>query len=207
MVEAYAFDSCEKLTTFTLSGNESFTLGSAFNDCNRLTTLTLKARKLTFGERFLSGTSIATLEIPTEVEHIEGNVYGTFRLSKVSEVKFAPNARLEVIGDYAFSYAENLSSITLPESVTTLGREVFAGCTLLRTLDLPATISVIGPTTFPIDLEVLKIRATTCPSVSVSLGSFSWLSEYNIQVPIGAVDAYKSHQAWSNCKSITALKD
>ena len=51
------------------------------------------------------------------------------------------------IGDYAF-YLSPLTSITIPNSVTSIGLEAFAGCASLTSIDLPKSITEINTYVF-----------------------------------------------------------
>ncbi len=58
------------------------------------------------------------------------------------------NAKLANIDNFAFRYDASLSSITLPETVTDIGRYAFYGCNALTRLEIPASIEHIGTYAF-----------------------------------------------------------
>ena len=62
--------------------------------------------------------------------------------SKVSLLK-----NVEIIGDYAFSYCENLENIIFPNSLTTIGERAFEN-TGLRCLTIPKNVKTIGDYAF-----------------------------------------------------------
>lgn len=63
--------------------------------------------------------------------------------SKVQTV-FLPDT-VSTIGDYAFYYAGELSSINFPTALTSIGDSAFFACQSLTAVDIPATITQIGP--------------------------------------------------------------
>lgn len=72
-----------------------------------------------------------------------------------------------VIGDQAFKGDTALTSVTLPSSVSSIGSEVFYGCTKLSTLDVATTN----------DLSIGSSAFSGCPSLSsVSISSDGTLS-------------------------------
>lgn len=52
------------------------------------------------------------------------------------------------IGESAFNYCTSLTSIVLPDSITSIGENAFSYCTSLTSIVLPATITTIEPSTF-----------------------------------------------------------
>ena len=54
----------------------------------------------------------------------------------------------DVIGSYAFSGCNRLTSLTLPDGITEIGDHAFEGCSELTSLTLPAGITKIGSEAF-----------------------------------------------------------
>ena len=55
---------------------------------------------------------------------------------------------LTTIGDYAFFFCSSLTTITLPDSLTTIGAYAFSGCDSLTTITLPEGLTTIGDSAF-----------------------------------------------------------
>ncbi len=53
-----------------------------------------------------------------------------------------------MIGDNAFSYCEQMTNVSLPEGLTTLGRSAFYSCSLIGSIDIPSSVSFIGESAF-----------------------------------------------------------
>ena len=51
------------------------------------------------------------------------------------------------IGDYAFKYC-NITSVTLPDTIISIGKEAFADCSLLSSINIPERVESIGATVF-----------------------------------------------------------
>ena len=105
--------------------------------------------------------------------------------------------KLTSISDELFKYCYKLTSITIPDSVTSIGRNAFYGCNISqKSLDLPSKLTSIGEYAFSgINTNVVRIGATTPPTItSTSLPSGTSL----VLVPEGTPNAYKAADVWSN---------
>lgn len=78
--------------------------------------------------------------------------------SKVQTV-FLPDT-VSTIGDYAFYYAGELSSINFPTALTSIGDSAFFACQSLTAVDIPATITQIGPSAWA--------ACTSLPAITVA---------------------------------------
>ena len=52
------------------------------------------------------------------------------------------------IGDYAFAYCEGLTSVTIGNSVTSIGDQAFYGCSGLTKIEIPSSVTSIGEDAF-----------------------------------------------------------
>lgn len=68
---------------------------------------------------------------------------------------------------YAFSDCTGLSTIELPEGVTSIGEEVFSGCTGLSAMELPAAVTSIGGGAFS---GCTGLSAMELPDAVTSIG-------------------------------------
>ena len=64
-----------------------------------------------------------------------------FKGSAVTSVSMPES--ITSMGQYAFSGCQNLESVALPESLTTLGSSAFRGCKLLKTIKIPSGVTAI----------------------------------------------------------------
>ena len=57
------------------------------------------------------------------------------------------------IGDWAFYECSSLTEITIPDSVTSIGDSAFDGCTSLTEITIPDSVTSIGDRVFDINME------------------------------------------------------
>ena len=88
------------------------------------------------------------------------------------------------IRDYAFSRCTNLMSITIPDSVTSIGNSAFYGCTKLTSVTIPNSVTSIGNGAFAYcsALASVKYRGSEEQWNAISKGSFwdSYTGNYTI---------------------------
>lgn len=90
---------------------------SAFNGISFLSTVTLPEGLLSIGESAFIGTQIYYLTIPSTVKNIEKRAFQGTRLRNID---FAENSRLQTIGYEAFYQCASLQEFIMPNSVTRL---------------------------------------------------------------------------------------
>ena len=72
-----------------------------------------------------------------------GAFYNAYNMTSLT----LPNS-ITIIGDRAFGRCGNLTSVTIPEGVTTIGEEGFYNCNSLKKIVLPSTLTSIGSAAF-----------------------------------------------------------
>ena len=93
------------------------------------------------------------------------SVFGNLN-SSVTSITI-PNS-VTSIGDYAFTNCTGLTgTLTIPNSVTSIGNSAFAGCTGLTTLTIPSSVTSIGGSAF---LGCTGLTTLTIPSSVTSIG-------------------------------------
>jgi len=106
------------------------------------------------------------------------------------------------IGTVAFAGANNLTSIVIPDSVTSIAYGFFQDCSL-TSCTIGSGVTSIGDYAFynNSSLESVTIMATTPPSIGESIFGGE-MSIPTVYVPSGSVNAYETASGWSSFEGI-----
>ncbi|MBQ7922320.1 MAG: leucine-rich repeat domain-containing protein, partial [Clostridia bacterium] len=83
--------------------------------------------------------------MPDTVTAVEENV---FYNSGENLTELTLSAKLETIGDHAFTWVENVTEFDLPSTLTSIGDSAFHGCTSVKEWNIPAGVTSIGSSAF-----------------------------------------------------------
>ncbi len=173
-----AFDLCKSLKTITIPAKVTSVGLYAFAECPKLTAINVASANTTYSSKDgvlynKNRTALvscpggkSTVTVPSGVKTIKEVAFYGSTLRSVS----LPNT-LTTIGDSAFSACENLEHITLPKKVTTVGNGAFMYCPSLTTVTLSDSLTSIGMMSFSL-CESLKTITIPAKVTSVGMGAF-----------------------------------
>ena len=109
----------------------------------------------------------------------------------------------EVICDGAFNLCESLQSISIPNSVTSIGDEAFSGCESLQSVTIPNLVTSIGYRAF---FLCESLQSVTIPNSVTNIGDYAFYSCKSLQsVTIPNSVTKIGDYAFSWCESLQSI--
>ena len=152
----YAFVMCFDLTSVEIPNSVTSIGGKAFYNCDGLTSVEIPNSVTSIGVGAFSYCS-ALMEIKVS----EGNqnyvsIDGCLYPKDVTTLCCCPGAKTSItipnsvtsIGSYAFSDCSGLTSVEIPNSVTSIGQSAFEDCSSLTRIEIPNSVTSIGWSAF-----------------------------------------------------------
>ena len=135
----HAFINCEDLTTVVIPDSVTSIVNAAFYGCSSLTEIVIPNSVTSIGEGAFSRCySLKNVVIPNGVTSIGDKAFccsSSMRRLVIRNIRKLVTENEPAI----VKNASSLTSVTLPESLTELGKDVFHGCEKLETIYVPTT--------------------------------------------------------------------
>ena len=191
---------CSNLTNVVLPKTLTFIGDRVFHYCSKLITISIPNGVTSIGNCF-SNSGLIYIDLPNSVTTLEGTFSSATKLKRInSNVDGECNIpdSVTTIGYQTLNQCKSLTSIYIPNSVTSIGNGVFSSNqNNLKQITIGSGITSIGNqvTTNSYSIQSITINATTPPTIS----ELTWQSTTcPIYVPAESVDAYKTATNWSS---------
>lgn len=200
-----SFNECKLLESVTFGSNISKIGDNAFSQCPNLNIDDLNLPLLaSIGSKAFQNcrikkiTSLGSItSLPDGDFNSTYNYIGVFAMNEQLKSVSLPDS-ITKLGRGSFNRCTSLTQINIPEGVKSLGQVCFYRCSALESIELPSTVSAIEPSAFQhcTGLTRVSIAAATPPSLgSSAFANCSALT--GIYVPDDSVETYKTATNWS----------
>ena len=177
-IKPYAFNNCTSLTSATIPDSVTSIGSSVFYGCSSLESITLPfvgssksatsaSSSTLFG--YIFGTSSYTGGVQTKQYYSSGyNDYATYYIP--ASLKSVTITGGNILYG-AFYNCTSLTSITIPDSVTSIGHGAFEHCSSLTSITIPDSVTFIGGYAF---YNCTSLKSITIPDSVTSIGYYAF---------------------------------
>ena len=185
-----AFSGCTGLTNITLPNSVTSIVSSAFENCKNLTSITIPDSVTSIEQYAFSGcTGLKSITIGNSVTSIEDFAFEGCPIETATiplvALSFVNKSKLKTvvitngtsIGNSEFEGCTNLTSITLPDSLTSIKYRAFSGCTNLTSITIPNSVTSIGQGAFN---NCTNLTSIIIPASVTSIGTSAFYDCTNL---------------------------
>lgn len=205
----YAFFKCINLATVENLENskitkiEEYTFAAQYRYPTRLTSIAFPENLSEIGESAFYGAGLATIKFPEKVTSIGSDAFRN--CANLTTVEGFDNLKLSIVSNHIFGGCEKLSSIKIPDTVTTIENGAFSGCKSLTTIAIPEKVTSIEGNVFNDCENLTSVEGFDKLKIS-SIGSYTFcgcknLSSITLPNTVKEIDTY----AFWQCSALSTI--
>ena len=175
-IKISAFENCKNLTAVIIPSSVTQVGEYAFSNCSSLADITLNGETNIISNAFEGCAAVRSLTIRGDA--LGGHPAYAIQSSKVPVTLTLPDSIVS-IGNQAFSSCRTLSQVILPDTVTAIGDKAFARCSALQEINIPDSVTRMADNAFestPLVKDALELvpgDLSAAPDLSVPLAELT----------------------------------
>ena len=216
-IDGSAFRGCSGLTSVII-GNSVKSIGwDAFRDCSglkraeftsieslcKISFVNVDSNPLSYAKHlYINGEEVKDVMIPNNVSSLNYTFCGCSALTSVT----IPDG-VTSIGDCTFCYCSGLKTINIPNSVTSIGNSAFWDCSGLTSITIPESVTSISYSAFAYcsGLTSVTCLAENVPNTDNYAFEYVPQSTATLYVPETSLNAYKTVGQWKEFGNIVGI--
>ena len=158
-ISSHAFNGCTSLNEIVIPGSITTIQNYSFSGCTGLTSVSIPSSVTRINQgAFQNCSSLATISIPSSVTYIGDDAFTSCSslaavyisdLAAWCEISFnSIKANPLQVAQHLYLNGEEIISLTIPSSVTSVGKYAFYGLMSLTSVTIPNTVTSIGASAF-----------------------------------------------------------
>ncbi|MDR0523312.1 MAG: leucine-rich repeat protein [Candidatus Methanoplasma sp.] len=193
-----AFSGCVSLTGIDLPDSLESIGKEAFNGCTILNNVVMPEGVTVISDSVFNGcTSLTNITLSSATTYIGASAFRMTGLTSIS----LPDT-VESIGNMAFGWCGSLTHVTIPDNVTVIGEGAFRNCASLESVTIGGGVETIGYRAF----ESSGIASITLPDSVTSVGASAFYNCASLaSVVMSANLANIGDYAFQDCVSLAAI--
>ncbi len=214
----YAFRGCDGLISVTILNSVTSIGEAAFDYCVRLMSVTIPNSVTSIGDEAFylvrnidyhgtaTGSPWGAMSVNGYVEHplvFSDNTKTHLICCSTDATSVTIPNSVTSIGDFAFAHCTSLTSVTIPNSVTSISSGAFQYCYSLTSVTIPNSVTSIGEAAFTGCRRMASVTISNSIT-SIAHGTFSDCDSLTSVIIPSSVTSIGDY-AFANCPSLTSV--